>query len=1272
MAKKIILLFVSIYGWVITSQAQEITNNRILKQASVGFKLAFDDNYAKALTLAKAKGWPLTFNSGVGRKGVLVGVDRFGFPEYYISFSNAIAAATTRANQLWPGGRSGLNLSGSSDNMKNKIGVWDESNVLRSHVELTGRVTQKDNPTGTSDHATHTSGTLIASGVNPSAKGMAFGAQGLIAYDYTSDVAEMSAEASNLLVSNHSYGILAGWDFNTTSNRWEFYGTPGSTEDYKFGYYSEYVQSIDSITYNAPFYLPVYAAGNFRSTGSRGPAVGQPYFRRNASGVMASAGNRPDGISSNDGYDILTHGAVAKNSLSVGAVNGIPSGYSKKEDAVLSSFSSWGPTDDGRIKPDVVGDGVNVLSCVATGINDYAAFNGTSMAAPNAAGSLFLLQEYYSKLKSGAFLRSATLRGLAIHTADEAGTTPGPDYQYGWGLLNVEKAAAVITAAVPSNNSATSPHQLYENTLTNGQTFTTTVVASGKGILSATICWTDVKGAVDTSTVPNNRTKKLVNDLDIRITKGAGATLRTYFPWTLDVNSPSSGAVPGDNILDNVERIDIDSTVPGQTYTITVTHKGSLARGSQAYSLLVSGVGGAAYCASTSGGGGARIDSVSFKAIHVANPAGARTYSDYTGNVADIEAFQTVPITVKISTADATTNSRIVKVFIDLNNNGAFEAGELLATSGVLTSAAQLYTTNLSIPAGLVVGNMGIMRIIVQETATAADVLACGTYGKGETQDYRVRVVGASNDMGISEITSPSGGNCASSSGYLTVKIRNAGTVMQSNVPVTAVITTAAGTLLTLSAVYPGNIAALSTATFTFQTAFATSAGAIYTISATTNLATDQDNTNNQLVSTFAIAAKASAPSGSGEICGTSALLKVNNVDATSNYFWYSSATSNAPVASGPSATLTTIPSDKTFYVAKEAKTTIGPVNKLAFAQGGYNTFAGNYVKINNTVPVVLESVRLYVGNPGQVRITLANLVSEDATTGGYTYNQLATVTLDVSASNPTPVPGAVTGNPAADTGAVYYLNMPVSNTGDHILIVECLKGIGRSDSASLFRNNGITGTGTYPMSLPGIMAITGNSAHTSGVTESQFYYFFYDMRISTSACGSDRVAVVAATAPVPVISQQADSLVSSIPTGNQWYLNDTAINNATANHYKPAKAGRYKVVVSDAFGCQQTSNVITYTVTAIADVLAEEIKLLVSPNPNNGVFNLSFEVKSKADLTIDIMNSAGRKVYTSSIPDFTGKYSKQITVNSLSSELYLLKIQHDKKTYVKKLLIQK
>ena len=251
-------------------------------------------------------------------------------------------------------------------------------------------------------------------------------------------------------------------------------------------------------------------------------------------------------------------------------------------------------------------------------------------------------------------------------------------------------------------------------------------------------------------------------------------------------------------------------------------------------------------------------------------------------------------------------------------------------------------------------------------------------------------------------------------------------------------------------------------------------------------------------------------------------------------------------------------------------------------------------------------------------------------------------------------------------------MNIPVSTPGDHILILQCLSGDGRADSASVFRNNQITTTNTYPISVPGVMSINGNSATTGGSQPYQFYYYFYDMRIRTAACPSARTAVVANTPANPVITQQADSLVSSIATGNQWYYNDTLLVGANNPSYRPTKSGQYKVIIYDAFGCQLTSNTINITITALTEQMAEEIKLRVSPNPNNGRFNLSFRVATKSDLWIDILDATGNKVFTANQADFIGAYSKEINLSQVSSSLYLVRIQHNKKIYLKKIVIQR
>lgn len=590
MSKPFILLLTSILCLGSITLAQTHTNSTQLKIDAVKASKQANENYTKALSLAKAKHWDLVITSPNGNKAYLVGLTPYGLPKYYATYNNTVAAATTKANQLWPGGSTGLNLSGSSTFLKNKLAIWDGGKALPTHRELVGRITQKDAPAYISFHPTHVMGTLMASGVNPVAKGMAYNLQGIIAYDFNNDIAEITAEAANLIVSNHSYGTIAGWLYNSSPSdgspaRWEFWGRPNENEDVSFGYYDDDTKALDSIAYNAPYYLYVKAAGNNRN--QNGPAVGTPYYRWNSNDSMVAAGNRPAGISSNNGYDILPTFANAKNILTVGAVNGIASGYTKPSDVVMSSFSSWGPTDDGRIKPDIVADGVAVTSCVDTNDSAYATYSGTSMASPNAAGSLLLLQEYYAQLKTGVFMRSATLKGLAIHTAEEAGDTTGPDYRFGWGLLNVEKATTVIKEAVNNNNTGT--HLLYENVLANGDTFTKTIVANGTAPLVATICWTDVSGTVTPyANALNDTTSKLVNDLDMRITKNG----TTYYPWILDPANPAKAATKGDNRRDNVERINIDSAKAGDTYTINISHKGALNNGSQAYSLLVSGVGG--------------------------------------------------------------------------------------------------------------------------------------------------------------------------------------------------------------------------------------------------------------------------------------------------------------------------------------------------------------------------------------------------------------------------------------------------------------------------------------------------------------------------------------------------------------------------------------------------------------------------------------------------------------------------------------------------------
>ena len=99
-----------------------------------------------------------------------------------------------------------------------------------------------------------------------------------------------------------------------------------------------------------------------------------------------------------NGFQSITFNGLSKNILTVGAVNDAVSGGVRSPSAgTMSSFSSWGPCDDGRIKPDVVANGVSVNSPIDTSDSAYASYGGTSMATPSATGAAALLTQLYAR-----------------------------------------------------------------------------------------------------------------------------------------------------------------------------------------------------------------------------------------------------------------------------------------------------------------------------------------------------------------------------------------------------------------------------------------------------------------------------------------------------------------------------------------------------------------------------------------------------------------------------------------------------------------------------------------------------------------------------------------------------------------------------------------------------------------------------------------------------------------------------------------------------------
>ncbi|OQP47144.1 hypothetical protein A4H97_06445 [Niastella yeongjuensis] len=386
----------------------------------------------------------------------------------------------------------GRNLQGSGV----YIGIGDDGDGgtnIDNSVHLINR-----NQTPATFHGTHTMGTLASAGIlNPKVKGSA--PKSMVIGQFYSDILVNSpyyVADYGMVITNNSYYTAA-------------IGCPGQ------GDYDVLSNYVDWLMNSNPTILHVFAAGN---DGGNTCSPYAPSFATIKSGFQ-----------------------TGKNVLTVGA--------NDNANYAIANFSSRGPVDDGRLKPEVVAGGNGITS--TTPNNTLGVDWGTSMAAPTVAGTLGLAYERYRQLHAGANPTAALIKAVACNGADDLGN-PGPDFTFGFGNLNGVNAVEAL-----ENNT-------YFNGVTNNggsQTFTITGVPAGTAQVKVLLYWNDPAAAPYTATT-------LVNNLDLTVTAPGGAV---HFPLVLDpsVGGINNVAVEGIDNLNNIEQVVINNP-PAGDFTVTV------------------------------------------------------------------------------------------------------------------------------------------------------------------------------------------------------------------------------------------------------------------------------------------------------------------------------------------------------------------------------------------------------------------------------------------------------------------------------------------------------------------------------------------------------------------------------------------------------------------------------------------------------------------------------------------------------------------------------
>ena len=385
------------------------------------------------------------------------------------------------------------------------VGVGDAN--ISTHMDFTGRLINRvfDVPRV---HGSHTSGTVAGAGiVNPLYQGMAPKST-IISQSFNDIITNTPTYVTdnNMIATNNSY-------YTGNAN------CPGN------GVYDIYSNYADVQLRNYAEVLHVFAAGN--------------------DGGLSCFGYPSSFATIKSGWQ------CAKNVLTVGNLDASV--------FTINGTSSRGPVEDGRLKPEIVANGTLTNSCFTN--NGYGASSGTSMSAPVVTGATVLLNERYRQLHS-ANPKAALLKALLCNTAEDLGNA-GPDFTYGFGMLNIRKAVEAMEATNYQISSAANAS--YPIT-----------VPAGVRRLKVMLYWADAAASLPAATT-------LVNDLDLTVSDNPVTT--THLPLILDpsIGNVNAIATEGADHRNNIEQVVIDNPAAGN-YLMNV-NAFALPAGAQEYVL---------------------------------------------------------------------------------------------------------------------------------------------------------------------------------------------------------------------------------------------------------------------------------------------------------------------------------------------------------------------------------------------------------------------------------------------------------------------------------------------------------------------------------------------------------------------------------------------------------------------------------------------------------------------------------------------------------------